>query len=417
MNEAELKIVPLPPEKWKGFPIPMRYTTETWFDVVTERQEGGGWIVRLEKKRFDEPVTHTPEEYDFPDKLYEDFRPGAEAWGILSDTGELLGCVESAPEEWSNRLVVTEMWVTEELRRRGYGHRLMALAKKRAADEGRRAIILETQSCNTGAIAFYESEGFSLIGYDLCEYTNRDAARREVRFDMGILLETNQKEETMEPKTNAAMTVTAHSGCLGFPDNSIEAARAGVEAGADIVEIDLSFTDAGEPVLSHDGPKEGEESAPLSALFAFLKEFPGVRANVDIKSTARLEKVAPLAEEYGVLGQIFYTGVGDELLGGVTEKSPSVPRYLNVDVDKERMTEIPYLESLAEKVKNAGCVGINLQYRGLSAEMVSVFHGRGLLVSVWTVNKEEDMPRVIALKPDNITTRRPDLLIPLVRSL
>ena len=221
----------------------------------------------------------------------------------------------------------------------------------------------------------------------------------------------------MEPKTNAAMTVTAHSGCLGFPDNSIEAARAGVEAGADIVEIDLSFTDAGEPVLSHDGPKEGEESAPLSALFAFLKEFPGVRANVDVKSTERLEKVAPLAEEYGVLGQIFYTGVGDELLGGVLEKSPSVPRYLNVDVDKERMTEIPYLESLAEKVKNAGCVGINLQYRGLSAEMVSVFHGRGLLVSVWTVNKEEDMPRVIALKPDNITTRRPDLLIPLVRSL
>ena len=161
------EIVFLPPERWKGELIPMRYTTETYYDVVTERTPEG-WEIRLEKKRFETPVTHTPEEYDFPDKLYEDYRPGAKARGIVSESGELLACIETDPEEWSNRLVVTELWVTESLRRQGIGHRLMALAKKQAAEEGRRALILETQSCNTGAIAFYESEGFSLIGYDLC---------------------------------------------------------------------------------------------------------------------------------------------------------------------------------------------------------------------------------------------------------
>ena len=188
MNTAEPEIVFLPPEKWKGQIVPIRYTAETYFDVVTERTPGG-WEVRLEKKRFEEPVTHTPEEYDFPDKLYEDYRPGAKAWGIVSESGELLACIETFPEEWSNRLAVSEMWVSEPLRRRGIGRRLMAAAKKQARDENRRALILETQSCNTAAIAFYESEGFRLIGYDLCCYSNRDPERREVRLDFGFFPE------------------------------------------------------------------------------------------------------------------------------------------------------------------------------------------------------------------------------------
>ncbi|MCR4905960.1 MAG: GNAT family N-acetyltransferase [Clostridiales bacterium] len=184
MDPKAFPVVPLPASVWKGTVVPIRYTTETYYDVVSERT-ADGWHIRLEKKRFEEPVTHTPEEYDFPDKLYEDYRPDAEAWGIVSETGELLGCIETFPEDWSNRLIVSEMWVAEPYRRRGLGHRLMAAAKERAEREGRRAIMLETQSCNTGAIAFYESEGFALIGFDLCCYSNRDRERREVRFDFG----------------------------------------------------------------------------------------------------------------------------------------------------------------------------------------------------------------------------------------
>ncbi len=185
MTIANLPIVPLPESRWKGFPIPMRYTTETYYDVVSERTVYG-WHIRLEKKRFEEPVTHTAEEYDFPDKLYEDYRPDAEAWGVFSESGELLGCIETYPEDWSRRLIVSEMWVTEAFRRQGLGHRLMAAAKERAVRGGYRALMLETQSCNTGAIAFYESEGFVLIGYDLCCYSNRDRERREVRLDFGF---------------------------------------------------------------------------------------------------------------------------------------------------------------------------------------------------------------------------------------
>ena len=46
-------------------------------------------------------------------------------------------------------------------------------------------IVLETQSCNESAIAFYRKNGFSIIGFDLYSYSNNDPERHEVRIEMG----------------------------------------------------------------------------------------------------------------------------------------------------------------------------------------------------------------------------------------
>jgi len=43
--------------------------------------------------------------------------------------------------------------------------------KKQADKEGRRAIFLETRSCNKHAIAFYLKQGFALIGFDSCAFS------------------------------------------------------------------------------------------------------------------------------------------------------------------------------------------------------------------------------------------------------
>lgn len=189
----EHKIIPLPKEEWKGVPIMLKYTTEEYYDLETSTT-GDGFRVQMVKKRFETPVTHTPEEYDFPDSLYQDHWEKAEAFGIVAEKEgkkELLACIEICPEEWSNRLMVTELWVADELHRQGIGTRLMNVAKEQAKLQGRRAIILETQSCNVRAIAFYLSQGFELIGFDSCCYTNKDVERHEIRFDFGYFLHKN----------------------------------------------------------------------------------------------------------------------------------------------------------------------------------------------------------------------------------
>lgn len=214
-------IIPLPKEQWKGTVIPMRYTTEEYYDVDMQKA-ADGYDIAIHKKKFGTPVTHFPEEYDFPDKLYQDHWEKAYAWGVVEEKDgrqELLACIETCPEEWSNRLMVTELWVHEKIRRQGVAHALMAVAKEQAVLEHRRAIILETQSCNVGAIAFYQKEGFEPIGFDTCCYGNRDVERKEVRINMGFFPRRKQnvtrndivirKEEPSEYHKTEEMTLKA----------------------------------------------------------------------------------------------------------------------------------------------------------------------------------------------------------------
>ena len=173
----------LPKEKWQGFALKMDYQTSEYYDMALSADEGG-FEMSLKKKTADPPIVHTSEEYDFPDSLYQQHWPKAEAYGIF-DGSELIGAIEVWPEEWSNRLAVTELWVKEGYRGKGAGKALMNKAKEICRERGNRAIILETQSCNSSAIGFYLHEGFELIGFDSCCYTNADIARREVRLDLG----------------------------------------------------------------------------------------------------------------------------------------------------------------------------------------------------------------------------------------
>ncbi|MCD2346716.1 GNAT family N-acetyltransferase [Clostridium guangxiense] len=187
----EYEIIHLPKDKWKGTIIPIKYKTDKYYDVIVNRMDKG-FTIEIEKKDFIEPVTHTPEEYDFSDKLYEDHWEKAYAWGVLVND-ELVAAIETDQEVWSNRLRITELWVAEKYQKQGIGHALIKMAKEQARRERRRAIMLETQSCNVNAVDFYQHEGFSLIGMDTCCYSNDDLQRKEVRLEFGWFPEKKKR--------------------------------------------------------------------------------------------------------------------------------------------------------------------------------------------------------------------------------
>ncbi|WP_310603290.1 GNAT family N-acetyltransferase [Anaerosporobacter sp.] len=199
------KIVHLPKEQWKDTIIPIEYTTNQYYDVCVEK-ESDGYKVNIKKKDFSAPVTHYPAEYDFPDKLYEEHWEHAFAWGVLENE-KLVAAIETDQELWSNRLRITELWVDKEYQKKGIGHALIELAKEQARQERRRAIILETQSCNVNAIDFYMHEGFNLIGMDTCCYKNNDLDRKEVRLEFGWFPErkarVNKEDIVIREETEA----------------------------------------------------------------------------------------------------------------------------------------------------------------------------------------------------------------------
>ena len=73
----QYKIVALPKEQWKGTAIPMTTRSSSYYDFELSPLSDEGCTVSIVRKPADREIVHTPEEYDFPDSLYQDHWEGA----------------------------------------------------------------------------------------------------------------------------------------------------------------------------------------------------------------------------------------------------------------------------------------------------------------------------------------------------
>lgn len=153
------KVELLSKEKWKNYILDNEYRSEEYYDVELSEDSLHNVNLKLTRKKPTNPIVHTSEEYDFPDKLYQDHFPDAKVYGVLENE-KLIVVIEVNEEKWSNRLRVIEVYVDKDYRRRGIATCLMNFAKDIAKAINNRAIILETQTCNVNSIDFYHSQGF-----------------------------------------------------------------------------------------------------------------------------------------------------------------------------------------------------------------------------------------------------------------
>jgi GNAT superfamily N-acetyltransferase len=157
------------------------YITSGYWDVSIV-PETKSWKIEITFKPLEKPLEKTCTGTLFERHIEE---PRAFA-ATLNE--EQIGWIELEYEKWNNRMRVWEFLVKEEFRRMGIGSLLMNLAVKVAKEKGARMLVLETQSCNVPAITFYHKQGFNLIGFDSAAYSNEDIKKREVKFEMGLLL-------------------------------------------------------------------------------------------------------------------------------------------------------------------------------------------------------------------------------------
>lgn len=219
---------------------------------------------------------------------------------------------------------------------------------------------------------------------------------------------------TLPLKLPKNMTVTAHTGCEKTKDNSLESITAGAEAGADIVEIDLHFLSDGTPVLSHNKPEETASLPTFESALEILSELD-IKMNIDVKVTDNMPEVYSLIKKYGVEDKVFFTGIEDVKVPAIKSDVPGIPYFLNVSVNSGKNTDLDYLSELVSRVRLSGAIGINMNFKEASPELVRYFRSEGLLVSLWTANNKKDMSFCLKLCPDNITTRKVTLLKSLIK--
>lgn len=212
-----------------------------------------------------------------------------------------------------------------------------------------------------------------------------------------------------------SFTVTAHTGGMGTLDNSVESIEKAIAAEADVVEFDVRFRPDGTPVMAHDAVSSDAEGVPIAdALQVLAKDGVSIRVNLDIKETENLAALQSIVKQYGLSERVFCTGVTEEFVPAVRSACPEIPYYLNYAPDTARVKDAEYQEELLAVLRETGAIGINCHYKNASPQLADVLHQNGYLLSVWTVDKENQMLRQLVSGADNITSRNPDLLIELI---
>jgi len=167
----------------QGKKIIYQYSSNNYYDVSYKERENG-WAIDFTLKHFDTPFHKYLE-----GEIFEDYIEDIECY-IAEFDGKEAGIVSFSHEKWNNVLRINDIHIYQSHQHKGIGSKLMALVKKRAVEIGVRTIVLETQTSNYPAIQFYRKHGFQLIGCDLLSYSNNDIEKKEVRVEMGLVLET-----------------------------------------------------------------------------------------------------------------------------------------------------------------------------------------------------------------------------------
>ena len=215
--------------------------------------------------------------------------------------------------------------------------------------------------------------------------------------------------------------ITAHSGCEGTPENSMESILKGIGLGADCVEIDVRMDPQGKMWLTHNEVEDYTTLVPLETALRKIAE-SGTAVNCDIKEEKVLLPTLELAQSVGIPRDklIFSGSVDIDLL----LQDPSIVRsaqiFLNLaqifkflisaSVEPETWEERgilfdDHIDGITDIVKRLDVECINPSFRLMSPQRIAACHARGIGLSLWTVNEEFDQRRLLREGLVNMTTR------------
>jgi len=210
-------------------------------------------------------------------------------------------------------------------------------------------------------------------------------------------------------------TVTAHAGSLGTPPNTPASFTAALEHPVDYLEADVRFTPDNEAYLSHDAlrmplPRGTMRLKELLKLAAARRK---VRLNLDMKEYTGIGEMASLIKRSKMGSRVILTGIVRGAVRWAKASGDGLPYLLNAHPNAWQRFTTPGAARVARESKACGARGLNTHHAFVTRTLARALAGAGLSLSVWTVDGEREMRRILDLDVDNVTTNRVDALLAL----
>lgn len=226
-----------------------------------------------------------------------------------------------------------------------------------------------------------------------------------------------------------AFPIVGHRGAPSLvpPGNTVASLWRAVEAGAQMLEVDVRRTQDDVLVLDHEAVRyfDGEETsirertfaewqtqtarggAPLTTLeeaFDVVRR-TGLGLMLDFKEPGTEALLARAIRRAGLPWEnLLVAGADDASRRILRGLDPRIPLSLSLDYDQASRINPKFLADLDTDA-------VTWNHRLLKPQLVEVLRRRGIVVYAWTVDLAEDMRRMREVcKVDGIITNCPDLL-------
>lgn len=238
--------------------------------------------------------------------------------------------------------------------------------------------------------------------------------------------------------------VTAHRGFSGqAPENTLASFQAAIDAGSDMIELDVHLTRDNEIVVIHDdtlgrttngkgnvADKTLRELKALDAGSWFDSRFAGepiptlaevltlarsrILVNIELKSGKNFpytmgelaDRTLAVVEKTGMAGQVLFSSFAPAAIERIRMRNPRLP--IALIVDKHWTTP--------DEPGGGTLYGtLNCRATVLNEENIARAHAGGVKIHVWTVDTKEAMEKFISLGVDGIITNHPDRLIEILK--
>jgi glycerophosphoryl diester phosphodiesterase len=224
--------------------------------------------------------------------------------------------------------------------------------------------------------------------------------------------------------------VFAHRGGMALgPENTIQAFDAGINAGADGLELDVHLSADGVVVVHHDktlerttsgsGPVSARTAAELATLNVptlrdVLRRYPMARVIIEMKEdrAALGEAVAADVEAANAVHRVCAAGYGVTAVGAARAALPAMATSASLDEVRRAL----HRTWICWPLRSCAWQGYQVpemagRLRVVSPRFIRYAHQAGLRVQVWTVDTETDMTRLLDWGVDALISNRPDLAV------
>lgn len=239
------------------------------------------------------------------------------------------------------------------------------------------------------------------------------------------------------------------------PENTIASFQAAIEAGVDIVELDVLDLPRGPLVIAHsDHLDEVSHSATRGsvralslaqlrevapdvptledALAFFAETAPGVGVHLDLKLRHRFDELAAEITRFGLERRTVVSAFHTTSLRAVARHAPGIRIGFTYPHDRMGISRRPRAwpvvglsltamrasipSRLGRLLLRAGATALMLQHRLVTPAAVARAHELGAPVLTWTVDSIDDLDRVVAAGVDGVITNDPRIFMATLRA-